>query len=420
MKFLIYFSIVVALLVGAGFAAYGPISRAIQEANKPQWRIAESSRGDISSSVDATGTVRPVLSIQIGAFVSGPIEKLYAEFNQEVEKDQVLAKIDPRIYDAAVKRDTATLNTRKAEVQRIDALLEQARREETRAIALRQDNEGFISQSELDQYVYNVQSLAAQRIVATASVEQAEATLANSKQNLDYTFIRAPEAGIIIDRKVEPGQTLAAQFQTPEMFTIAPKMREKMHVFADVDEVDIGKIITAWQEKRSVKFSVDAYPEALFEGVIAEVRYSSTETQNVVTYPVVVETTNPDLKLLPGMTATIEFQIERKTNVVRIPNAAIRFLPEPQHVHPDDRPIVEGNLSETIEDDGQEVLLTASQRQDLEIQRQTRHVWYVDGDFLRAREIKIGLSDNRYTEVLSANLDPGQALVTGQKKVNGQ
>ena len=207
--------------------------------------------------------------------------------------------------------------------------------------------------------------------------------------------------------------------QTPELFTIAPKMREKIHVFADVDEVDIGKIRRAWQEGRAVKFTVESYPEELFEGRIAEVRYSSTETQNVVTYPVVVETSNPDLKLLPGMTATLEFLIEEKPDVVRIANAATRFLPDVQFVHPDDRPILEGTVNATLEDDGQEISLTASQKQEAELKRQLRHVWYIEGDFLRAREIRVGLSDNRYTEVLSGNVREGEKFVTGQKKKNG-
>lgn len=418
MRTLIISLVVLAVLIGIGVAASGPVLKAIAEANKPVWRTVEASNGEIATSVDSTGTVKPVLSIQIGAFVSGPIEKLYVEFNQEVEKDELLAEIDPRLYDAAVKRDTATLNTRKAEVQRIDALLEQARREEKRALDLKEDNDGFISQSELDQYVYSVQTLEAQRVVALASIEQAEANLDNSKQNLDYTKIRAPESGIIIDRKVEPGQTLVAQFQTPEMFVIAPGMRERMHIFADVDEVDIGKIIKAWSEKRPVKFTVDAYPEDLFEGVIAEVRYSSTETQNVVTYPVVVETSNPDLKLLPGMTATIEFQIERKENVTRIPNAAIRFLPDANYVHEDDKAIIDGTAFENVEDDGQEIELTATQKQEAEIKRQRRHVWYVDGEKLRAIEIKIGISDNRYTEVLEGDVD-GRTLVSGIKPKGG-
>ncbi len=432
MRTFIISMVVLAVLIGIGIAASGPVMKAIREASKPVWRTVEVSTGEISTSVDSTGTVRPVLSIQIGAFVSGPIEELHVEFNQEVKKDELLATIDPRLYAAAVKRDTATvlrdtatLNTRRAELERIKALLEQAQREETRALGLYDDNDGFISDSELDGYVYSVKSLVAQRDLAEASIEQAQASieqaqanLDNSKQNLDYTKIRAPEAGIIIDRKVEPGQTLVAQFQTPEMFVIAPGMREKMHIFADVDEVDIGKIIKAWSEKRPVKFTVDAYPEDLFEGTIAEVRYSSTETQNVVTYPVVVETSNPDLKLLPGMTATIEFQIEKKENVMRIPNAAIRFLPDVKYVHEDDKEIIDGTAFENVEDDGQQAELTASQKQEAEIKRQRRHVWYLDGEKLRAIEIKIGISDNRYTEVLEGDV-AGRTLVSGIKPKGG-
>lgn len=419
MKFFIYCCLTLGLLIGTGIAASGPIMKAVKEANKPEWRTDEASIGMIISSVDATGKVRPVKSIQVGAFVSGPIIKLDGEFNQDVEKDHVLAVIEEDLYKAARDRDQATLDTRQNEVARIGVLLEQAQREEARAISLRKDNKGFISQSELDQYTYNVDSLEAQLALAQASIKSAKATLAISEKNLNYTQITAPEAGIIIDRKVEPGQTLAAQFQTPELFTIAPKMREKIHVFADVDEVDIGKIRRAWQEGRAVKFTVESYPEELFEGRIAEVRYSSTETQNVVTYPVVVETSNPDLKLLPGMTATLEFLIEEKPDVVRIANAATRFLPDVQYVHPDDRPILEGTVNATLEDDGQEISLTASQKQEAELKRQLRHVWYIEGDFLRAREIRVGLSDNRYTEVLSGNVREGEKFVTGQKKKNG-
>ena len=422
MKFLIYFSIVVAILVGIGIAVSGPISKAIKEANKPSWRIDEASEGDIVSSVDATGTVRPVLSIQIGSFVSGPIIKLNAEFNQEVKKGELLAEIDPVIYEAARDRDLAALNNRYAELERIWVLLWQATREERRAMNLRKDNEGYISPSEIDQYFFSVESLLAQLNLADAAVKQAEANLRNSNRNVDFTKITAPEAGIIIDRKVEPGQTLASQFQTPELFTIAPQMREKMHVFADVDEVDIGKIIQAKEKNLPVKFTVESYPDELFEKDvrIAEVRYSSTETQNVVTYPVVVETPNPNLKLLPGMTATLEFEIDRRQNVVRIPNAAVRFLPDAKHVHPDDKSIVEGMGQMTDPDEEFEIEPTATEKRDAEIRRRTRHVWYLDGDLLRAKEIKVGLSDNRYTEVVSDNVKPGDKFVTGLKKKSGQ
>ena len=153
-------------------------------------------------------------------------------------------------------------------------------------------------------------------------------TSSTSEANLDYTEIRSPVDGIVIDRKIDPGQTVAATFQTPELFIVAPDMRKEMHVFASVDEADIGLIRDAQESGQPVRFTVDAYPDDLFEGKIFQIRKSSTTTQNVVTYPVVVSAPNPDLKLLPGMTASISFQVARDaTNVLRIPNAALRFYP---------------------------------------------------------------------------------------------
>ena len=165
-------------------------------------------------------------------------------------------------------------------------------------------------------------------VIAEAAVERAQATLTNSQANLDFCDIRSPEDGMIIDRKVEPGQTLAAQFQTPELFVVGVGMREKMHIFADVDESEIGLIREAAENKQPVSFTVTAYPDITFEGLIEEVRFSSAELQNVVTYPVVVGSPNPDLKLLPGMTADISFQIRDREDVVKIPKAALRFLPD--------------------------------------------------------------------------------------------
>ena len=147
---------------------------------------------------------------------------------------------------------------------------------------------------------------------------------------------------MVINRKIDPGQTLASQFQTPELFIVAPDMRKKMHIHALVDEADIGLIRQAQQEQKKVIFTVDAYLDDLFEGVVEEVRLSSTTTQNVVTYPVIVAAPNPDLKLLPGMTANISFQVEERQEVIKIPNAALRFYPKPEQVREEDRQLLEG------------------------------------------------------------------------------
>jgi HlyD family secretion protein len=312
------------------------------------------------------------------------------------------------------------LATQVAEVTRVEALLQRAVNDEERAAKLERRNEDFISQSELDEVKFNRMALDAQLIIAKASVAQAEASLTNSQANLDYTEIRSPEDGMIIDRKVEPGQTLAAQFQTPELFVVGVGMREKMLIFADVDESEIGLIRKAAEDKRPVSFTVDAYPDDLFEGLIEEVRFSSATTQNVVTYPVVVGAPNPDLKLLPGMTANLSFQVNRAEVSVKIPKAALRFYPpDPKYVHPDDRVILEGSekTANANSEDEQEVIgdAPASDRVASNVKSRRRHVWFVDGDFLRAIEVQIGISDHLFSELVSGSVSEGKELITGMK-----
>jgi HlyD family secretion protein len=253
---------------------------------------------------------------------------------------------------------------------------------------------------------------------AEAAVKQAEATLDHSRTQLDYTNIKSPVDGIVINRKIDPGQTLASQFQTPELFIVAPDMRKKMHIHAAVDEADIGLIREAQKRRKKVVFTVDAYLDDLFEGEIEEVRYSSTTTQNVVTYPVIVAATNPDLKLLPGMTASISFQVDERKDVVKIPNAALRFYPNLEHVRLADRKLLEGSdapgaTGETEESDQPEQTLSAEERAELRRRRSRRHVWMVEGEFLKAVEVVTGISDSQYTEMISGDLKKGQKLVTG-------
>src|SRR5205085_6730669 len=172
--------------------------------------------------------------------------------------------------------------------------------------------------------------------------DQARASLDTAEANLNYTRIISPVDGVIIDRKVDPGQTVAASFQVPEMFVVAPDMRKEMRVFASVDEADIGLIREAQQTGQPARFTVDAYPDDLFSGTIFQIRQNSTTNQNVVTYPVVVSAPNPDLKLLPGMTASISFQIAESKDAVRVPNAALRFFPDKAQVREEDRKLLEG------------------------------------------------------------------------------
>ena len=428
MRTLLKLLIVLAVLGGLGYAAYGPIQAYLAKRNEVTWRTAKVEHGSVIAVVNSTGTIKPKLQVSIGSFVSGPILELPVEFNQEVKIGDLLAKIDPRIYAANVARDKASLANREADVFRVQAQLQQAIRDEKRAVALREEDVTFMAQAEMDKFMFTRIGLEAQLAVAKTSIDQARATLDNSELNLEYTNIRSPVDGIVINRKIDPGQTLAAQFQTPELFIIAPDMREEMHVHANVDEADIGQIHVAQTKRYPVTFTVDAYPDELFTGKINEIRLSSTATQNVVTYPVIVGAPNPDLKLLPGMTASLSFQVDERADVTKLPNAALRFYPEAKYVRTEDLPILQGlaasQPTEAEPASGTEtstiVSQSARERAEARKKRSQRHVWVAEGQKLRAVPVTVGLSDGRFTEVVSSDLKSGQELVTGiQPKTPG-
>lgn len=413
------FLLFVIILTALGAAAYFPLASILRERNKPNYRFKDVVEGEITLHVNATGTVEPVMRVTVGAVVSGPIKELYVDFNDHVTENQLLAKIDPRLFESVVLRDKAMLETRLAEVERAKARLQQAINSENRAKALVAKSISLISETEVDEMRFSRLAAEAELSVAETAVEQARANLDNSEANLEYTDIRSPVDGLVIDRKIDEGQSLASQFQTPELFVVAPQMEEKMYIYASVDEADIGLIRDAKEEKQPVKFTVDAYPEEVFEeGFIREVRLSSSEEQNVVTYPVVVETPNTNKKLLPGMTASLSFQIEHLPNVVKIPNAALRFYPpDRKRVHPDDRKILDGvdlAKDESEQRQGQNNQ-SASERAESRRRRLNRHVWVYESEFLRAREVQIGISDSRFTELVSGDVKPGDQLVIGDK-----
>ena len=419
MKLLLKLAIILAILAGIGYFAYRPIAAYLKARNKVHFRFAAVDEGDIISVVNSTGDVQPVLRVDVGSFVSGPIIELHVDFNSEVKKGELMAKVDPRLYKSAVARERASLATRQAEIKRVEALLRQANNEEERANQLREKHPDFISDTELDQIVANKESLEAQLDVAHASVDQAKASLENAETNLAYTDITSPVDGLVIDRKIDPGQTLAAQFQTPQLFVVAPNMREKMYVYASVDEADIGLIREAQERNAVVEFTVDAYPDDLFKGKIAQVRLNPTSTQNVVTYPVVVEASNPDLKLLPGMTANISFQVERRDEILKVPNAALRFFPKREQVRPEDHKLLEGGAMDEEKADEKEDELenrSAAEKAEAKRKRNKRHVWVVDGELLKALEIVTGISDSQFTELISGELKKGMKLVTGTTK----
>jgi HlyD family secretion protein len=416
MKTLLKVFVAMAILGTLGAFAYKPALDYYEEQNKPKWRVQTVVRGDIIQSVNSTGTVEPVRRVSVGASVSGPISELFVDYNSPVKEGQLMARIDARLYNSSVARDQAVFKTREAEVERADALLQQALNDERRAADLKRITKDALSDAEMDQFRFARMSRHAEILVARANVEQAKAQLENSLANLAFTEILAPCDGVVIEKKIDIGQTLAAQFQTPEMFVVAPEMEKRMHIYASVDEADIGMIRKAQADKQQVRFTVDAYPDELFDqGTIVQVRLSSTEEQNVITYPVIVESPNLELKLLPGMTANLSFQIKKSENILKVPNAALRFYPPTERVHPDDRKILEG-----AEDQKQAVMesakqMSAEEKAAASQSKNQRYVWVSEGKYLRAKSVRTGISDNRYTELIDGDLKEADELVVGEK-----
>jgi len=415
MKSFLLWGLVLAVIGIGGWFAYQPLSDYLQERNRPQWKMSKVEKGPMVFSVNSTGTVKPVLSVAIGSFVSGPIIELNVDFNDSVKAGDVLAKVDPRLFAANVARDRAILAARQAELERVEAQLELSKINEKRGRQLREDQKNFMSEAEMDTLTFEVKSLDAQRRLAKAAIDQAAATLDNSIATLEYCEIKSPVDGMVIDRKIEPGQTLAAQFQTPELFVIAPDLREKIHVFASVDETDIGWIQKAKEERRPVTFTVDAHPGELFLGEVEQIRVSSASVQNVVTYPVIIAASNPDMKLLPGMTASISFEIESRESVLKIPSAALRFFPATEQVRAEDRGLVDGSGTGQIVDMGNEKMLSAADQVEANLKQSRRHVWVSRSGLLQAVEVFTGIDESRFTELVRGELQEGDELIVGIK-----
>jgi HlyD family secretion protein len=419
MRTLLKWLVIVAVLAAVGGMGYGGLHAYWKARNAPDYRKAKVVRGEIIAVINATGTVNPVLSVRVGSFASGPVTQLLVDFNSNVRKGQLLAKIDPQLYESVTDREAASLEMAKADQCRIEELLKQAVAEEDRAIRLLKNSKDAISDSDMDKLHYTRTTLDAQLVQAKATIKQCQANLANAQANLGYCEIRSPVDGVIIDRKIDEGQTLAAQFQTPDLFVVAPDLKKEIHVYASVDEADIGLIRKAQGDGQPVFFTVDAYPDDLFEGKIYQIRMNSTTKENVVTYQVVVTTTNPDLKLLPGMTTKLSFQVDRREDATRIPNTALRFYPKKvELVRPEDRKLIEGSEEQEAEAESGDKSIdrrSAVQRSLAHRESSHRHVWVVEGEFLRAIPVVTGINDSEFTEMLSGDLQPDQELVTGTK-----
>src|SRR5438876_1127356 len=319
--------VVVAIAVFAAFQFKG--------ADKAQYFRVKVDRGDIREVVEATGTINAVTTVQVGSQVSGTISHLFAHFNSKVKKGQLIAQIEPSLFEGTLlqaKADLANaranLLTAKANLEKAQATAVQTKADYARTVDL--TKEGVMSPQQLDLAKANADSATAgvsgaqaQVTQAAAQVQQKEAAVTVAQTNLNYTTIHAPIDGTVIARNVDVGQTVAASLQAPTLFTIAQDLT-KMQVYASTDESDVGMIRTG----QIVSFKVDAYPKDTFSGRVSQVRMNATTVQNVVTYNTVIDFDNPDLKLFPGMTAYITIPVATAKNVLRVPNGALRYKPD--------------------------------------------------------------------------------------------
>jgi HlyD family secretion protein len=313
-------ALVVIALAGGGAYGYYKYGK---KAPEPTVMTAAVTRGDVADTVGATGTLQAVTTVQVGTQVSGTIMELHADFNSLVKKGQVIARLDPSLFQTQIEQGRANLIRAQADLERLKVSLDDARMKLNRAreLAGRQ----LIPQSELDTAEVNTRSIDAQIRSSQAQVTQAEASLNQNQVNLAHTVIEAPIDGLVISRNVDVGQTVAASMSAPTLFVLAADLT-KMQVVANLDESDVGRI----RPGQRVSFRVDAYPADDFIGTVAQVRLQPIVQQNVVTYATVIDVPNPELKLKPGMTANVNVEIARRTDVVRIPTAALRFRPTPE------------------------------------------------------------------------------------------
>ena len=393
----------VGAAVGALVIVLGVIG--LHRGDPVQYLTARVLRGEIRDEVDATGTVNAVVTVQVGSQVSGTIAKLNADFDSRVHRGEIIALIDPSVLQGALLQATADLETAKASVAvavadsaKAIAVLTQARSDYNRAGAMAKN--GVITQQELDATTSTYRSAAASADGAAAGVAQAraqvsqkDAALAVARTNLDHTVIRSPIDGIVVARNVDVGQTVAASLQAPTIFTIAQDLT-KMQVYAKVDESDVGRIRPGEQ----TSFKVDAFPKETFTGVVSQIRMNPTTVQNVVTYDVIIDFANPALKLFPGMTAYVTIPVATVEDVVKLPNAALRFRPP---VAPKGSRALYAAISP---DSG---VAAAGER---------AVVWkLVSGNTLVPVQVVLGITDHAYTavtRVLSGALQPGDDVVT--------
>ncbi|MBN2296319.1 MAG: efflux RND transporter periplasmic adaptor subunit [Pirellulales bacterium] len=382
--------LVVGLAVG-GFVYYTMHKSAQADVS---FRTVQIKRDELLLKISATGTVEPEEVVDVGAQVVGRIKNLgidpdnpkkMIDYGSVVHEGTELARIDDAIYKAQVDQAEASLLRAKADLIQAEAKLYQTKQEWSRAKELLPSN--AIAQTDYDLAESNYKAAEAVVAVDRAVIKQDEAMLRLAQTNLDYTVIQSPVQGVIIDRRVNVGQTVVASLNAPSLFLIAKDLR-RMQVWASVNEADIGRI----HKNMPVRFTVDAYPGEIFQGTVTQIRLNATMTQNVVTYTVVVATDNSDLKLLPYLTANLQFVLEDHPQVLLVPNAALQWQPRPEQMLP-------GSLQPDTDN------------------KQRGRLWVQDGEFARPLEVGVGVSDGSLTEIIPAennDVQEGTEVIVGE------
>lgn len=365
-----YFIAVIAII---GLSGIGIAHNLIK--NRITYETTPLERCTITQVVEASGTINPVNTVSVGSVVSGLIESIYVDYNSQVKKGQLLAQIDPRNFQASVEQNTAQVQNAEANMAKIQAVTEMSRKTYVRYKNLYKKN--FIAKSELDQAESDYLSNKAQIASAAAQISQARANLATAKTNLGYTKIIAPVDGTIIARKIDIGQSVAASFQAPELFTIAQDLT-KMQIEVSVSEADIGKVAVG----QEVTYTLDGYQDSVFKGKVTQVRISPTTVSNVVTYTVIVEVDNEDLKLIPGMTANVSIITHKSENVLCAPSIALKYNP---------------NTDGT--------------------RYKNQGIWILSDKKQKRVNIETGASDDTNIEIKSKELHEGDKIITGASNV---
>lgn len=402
MKVIVRFAFLLCLLAGAAGVWYWSHG----EEPRTRFRTQPAARGNLVATISATGTIQPEDVIDVGAQVAGMIERLgpdpmhsdkMIDYGSQVEDGTVLAQIDDAIFKTQVAQARATLARADADLLQLKARLVQREREWNRMQQLSALGRSNVAESTFDAAKADYEAAQAALAIGEAEVDSARAILEQAEVNLRYATITSPVKGVIIDRRVNVGQTVVASLNAPSLFLIAKDLK-RLEVWAQVNEADIGRI----RPGQPVTFSVDAFPGEKFRGEVVQTRLNATMTQNVVTYTVVVSTDNSSGKLIPYLTANLSFEVGRRDDVLVVPNAALRWKPKPEQIAPEARQAYAESLTENVPTE------EADSR---------GFVWTPVNGQVRPIRLELGMSNDYQTEITGGELNEGMELVVGETTV---